>query len=85
MTSNEALNELEKINARQNNGNGDIWLETTIIQPIKNDLEILKILKKYLEIDYDEDNNINEWGFSGIDLQNLNAEELEKVLKWIEE
>lgn len=49
MTSKKALEELERINSRQNNGKGDVWLEM-IIDGIKKDLEVLEILKSYFNI-----------------------------------
>lgn len=51
MTSKKALDNLKEINRKQNNGNGDIWLETMIIEPIEKDLEVLEILKKHIYID----------------------------------
>lgn len=53
MTSKEALEELERINSRQNNGKGDVWLEM-IIDGIKKDLDKLdqyKTIEKEIGID----------------------------------
>lgn len=44
MTSRDALDWLKKQNRRQNNGNGDLWLEM-YINAFEKDLEILEIIK----------------------------------------
>ena len=45
MTSKEALDWLKKQNKKQNNGNGDLWLEM-YINAIEKDLEVLDFFKK---------------------------------------
>lgn len=46
------------------------------------DLDMLELLKKYIRVDYTEDGEINIWGFSGIDLEDLSSTEFEKFKKW---
>ena len=50
MTSREALDWLKKQNKKQNNGNGDLWLEM-YINAIEKDLEVLEILKQNLYVE----------------------------------
>lgn len=52
---------------------------------IKKDLEVLEIIKKHIEIDYEdaEENGLNRWGFSGFDLSNCTNDEIKTIIKWI--
>lgn len=46
MTGRDALDWLKRQNKKQNDGNGDLWLEM-YISVIERDLEALEILRKY--------------------------------------
>lgn len=82
MTSKEILKELERINSKQNNGHGDIWLEM-IISHIKRDLEVLEILKNRIHLKDGKLQNpvftVNKFGFSSI-----NADLKEEEVVFIE-
>ena len=72
---------------------GDMWEED--IEIIENELisletakEILRILRKHATLtikDEDDDCPLNPYVFSGIDFDELEENELEKVAKWLEE
>lgn len=85
ITSKESLEELKRINSWRNNGNGDIWLETMIIQPIEKDLEVLEILKKLpFEIYLNGGGDDWEWF---IDLKQsfiISKEQASKIKEWLE-
>lgn len=83
MASKEALDELKRINSRQNNNNGDIWLEM-IIQPIEKDLEVLEILKRIDWLIYNNvDKNDFNWYIDTNKSMKLTKEEVEKIKDWL--
>jgi hypothetical protein len=51
MTGLEALDFFKNINKRQNNGNGDIWLEMHI-KAIEKELKALEIIKRHKLLNY---------------------------------
>ena len=90
MTSREALEELERINSRQNNGKGDVWLEM-IIDGIKRDLEVLEILKENNLLEYLIEKELFETANSYCGNTNKERErvkdyrnKLNKIKEWLE-
>ena len=83
MTSKQALDWLKKQNKKQNNGNGDLWLEM-YIDAIEKDLEVLEIIKNKLvfplalmSLPYELYNqSVNKE-------QQLTQEEYDKIKEWL--
>ena len=78
MTGKEALERLEIINRRQNNGNGDIFLEM-MIQAFEKDLEVLEIIRTHKLLNYVIKNK------KCANMYHLSSEKLELLKDWLKQ